>query len=93
MEKLEHPFLVSLNSLELKMEQLLREFKKDQIQDPEYIILNNADFLHMFKISSKTAQTWRDEGLINYAQVKGKIYYKLKDIHVFLDQHYKHVNL
>jgi len=43
----------------------------------------------MFKISAKTAQNWREEGLIEYAQVKGKIFYKLKDVQKFLERHKK----
>lgn len=89
MENLDHPFLVRINSLESKIEQLISEFRIKQIQDPEYIILSNPEFLQMFKISSKTAQTWRDEGLLKYAQVKGKIYYKLTDIQEFLTRHSK----
>lgn len=87
MKKVEHPFLVSLNTLQLKIEQLTREFKSKQIHNPEYIILDNADFIQMFKISAKTAQTWRDEGLVQFTQVKGKIYYKLIDIQDFLNRH------
>jgi hypothetical protein len=84
-----YPFLVSFNSLERKMEELIREFKIRQIKDPQYIILDNADFIRMFKISARTAQHWREEGLIEYAQVKGKFYYGLTDINNFLDKHRK----
>jgi hypothetical protein len=87
MKDIQHPFLLSMNSLEVKVEQLLREYRIHQIRDPQFIILDNADFIQMFKISPKTAQTWRDEGLIQFAQVKGKIYYKLKDIQEFLNNH------
>ena len=84
-----HPFMISIHSLEAKLDQLLREFKIRQVQDPEYILLDNADFIQMFKISAKTAQNWREEGLIAYAQIKGKIYYKLTDIREFINQHRK----
>lgn len=40
----------------------------------------------MFKISGRTAQMWRDKGLIEYSQVKRKIYYKLSDIKTFLEK-------
>ncbi|QED38960.1 helix-turn-helix domain-containing protein [Antarcticibacterium arcticum] len=84
-----YPFLVSINSLEKKMEELIREFRIRQVRDPQYIILDNADFIRMFNISSRTAQNWRDEGLIEYAQVKGKFYYSLTDIKNFIDKHRK----
>lgn len=85
--KFQYPFLVSINSLEKKVEELIREFKVHQVKDPQYIILDNSDFIRMFKISARTAQHWREEGLIDYAQVKGKIYYSLIDIKRFLENH------
>jgi len=84
-KKVKNPLLKSIGSLEKKVEELIREFRIRQIRDPRYIILDNADFIQMFKISGRTAQMWRDEGLIEFSQVKGKIYYKLTDIHTFLD--------
>ncbi|SKB85262.1 hypothetical protein SAMN05660776_0100, partial [Salegentibacter holothuriorum] len=38
-----HPFLVSMHSLEAKIEQLTREFKIRQVKDPGLILLDNAD--------------------------------------------------
>ena len=89
MKEISHPFMVSIHSLESKIDQLTREFRIRQIKDPGYILLDNADFIQMFKISAKTAQNWREEGLIEYAQVKGKIYYKLEDIKGFINRHRK----
>ncbi|MEP6262671.1 MAG: helix-turn-helix domain-containing protein [Gillisia sp.] len=89
MKEIQHPFLVSMNALENKIEQLTRELKIKHIQDPEIILLDNADFIQLFKISAKTAQNWREEGLIDYAQVKGKIYYRLIDIKQFINRHRK----
>ena len=89
MKESTHPFMLSMHSLEAKIEQLTREFKIRQIKDPCLILLDNADFIQLFKISAKTAQTWREEGLIEYAQVKGKIYYSLKDIQAFIQRHRK----
>ena len=89
MKESTHPFMVSMHSLEAKIEQLTREFRIRQIKDPCLILLDNADFIQLFKISAKTAQNWREEGLIEYAQVKGKIYYSLKDIQSFINRHRK----
>ena len=89
MKEIKHPFLVSMNALENKIEQLTRELKIKHIQDPEIMLLDNADFIQFFKISAKTAQNWREEGIIDYAQVKGKIYYRLIDIKQFINRHRK----
>ena len=39
-------------------------------------------------ISKRTAQTWRDEGLISYSQVGSKIYYRMSDVQKLLDSNY-----
>lgn len=54
-----YPLLVSINSLEKKMVNFIKEFRIQQVKDPQYIILDNADFIQMFKISTRTAQNWR----------------------------------
>ena len=89
MKDFQHPFLERMSSLENKIDQLVKEYRVRRIKDPEFVILDNSDFMEMFRISAKTAQNWRDEGLIAYSQVKGKIYYKLKDVQKFLDRHKK----
>ncbi|MGB8704952.1 MAG: helix-turn-helix domain-containing protein [Gillisia sp.] len=81
-------FLVSLHALEAKIDQLISAVNIRQLQD-EDLLLDNADFIQLFKISAKTAQNWRTEGLIEYSQVKGKIYYRLKDIREFINRHRK----
>lgn len=87
MKETQHPFLVSMHALEHKLEELTREVRFKNLQDPEVILLDNADFIQLFKISSKTAQHWREEGLVAYAQVKGKIYYRLVDVKQFIESH------
>lgn len=89
MKKTPHPIMVSIHSLEEKIDALTRELRIRQIRDPEYILLDNADFIQLFKITAKTAQNWREEGLVDYTQVKGKIYYNLKDIRAFINRHRK----
>ena len=54
---------------------------------PEHIILNNKDIAELLKVSSKTVQKWRDNGLISYSKVGREIFYKLSDVLEFLDDH------
>jgi len=58
---------------------------------PEETFFDNAEFLQIMNVSKRTAQTWRDTGVIAYSQVGSKIYYSLADIHAMLKQHYKPV--
>jgi hypothetical protein len=56
---------------------LLAEMNKYRFAD-QY--LDNDEFTILLKISKKTAQLWREEGAIPYAQLGKKIYYRLSDI-------------
>lgn len=49
-------------------------------------VIDNQDFIQLLKISKRTAQTWRDEGIITFSQVGGKIYYKFSDIEKLIDR-------
>jgi hypothetical protein len=88
MADFKHPFNDNLKKISDRLEYLIKQqFFKDK-QDPNYIILDNADILQLFKISSKTASNWREEGLLPFSQIKGKIYYKLSDMHKIIDDNY-----
>ena len=52
-------------------------------------IIDNAQFMRLMGISQKTAQTWRDSGLVSYTQINNKIYYKIFDIKNLLDENYQ----
>jgi predicted site-specific integrase-resolvase len=40
-------------------------------------------------ISGRTAQQWRDDGLIQFSQIGNKLYYRMSDINRFLDNNLK----
>ncbi len=56
--------------------------------DKSETFVDNQEFLQLMKISKRTAQTWRDEGKISFSQVGNKIYYRLADVEMLLQQHY-----
>jgi hypothetical protein len=55
---------------------------------PQETFLDNQEFLKLMKISKRTAQTWRDEGMMSFSQINSKIYYKMKDVEVLLNKNY-----
>src|SRR5215831_7733041 len=67
-----------------KMEEGLIK-KQTQIDDP---FLDNQEFIQLMNISKRTAQNWRDEGVIPFSQIGSKIYYKMSDVKNLLDKHY-----
>ncbi|WP_304144583.1 MULTISPECIES: helix-turn-helix domain-containing protein [Mesoflavibacter] len=88
MSKFQHPFNDSLNKITQRLDQLLKLQKQKQNANPEYIIFDNSEIMQLFKISSKTASNWREEGILPYVQIKAKIYYKLSDLQKVIDDNY-----
>ena len=62
---------------------------KKQHTDPEQVFFDNQEFIQVMNISKRTAQAWRDEGIISYSQVGSKMYYRLADILALLNKHHK----
>jgi predicted site-specific integrase-resolvase len=57
-------------------------------KEPKDVFLDNQDFLQLMNISKRTAQSWRDEGIISFSQVGSKIYYRMSDVQKLLDSNY-----
>ncbi len=55
---------------------------------PDDPFFSNDEFMDLMSISVRTAQLWRDQGLISYSQISGKIYYRMSDIQKLLDDNY-----
>jgi hypothetical protein len=49
--------------------------------------ISNEKFIERLEISRRTAQTWRDEGLIEFFQIGSKIFYTEEGIEKFLNNH------
>lgn len=70
--------------------------KMDEIQtkltakekEPNEIWLDNQEFIQLLKISKRTAQHYRDTGMISFSQVGSKIYYRMNDVEELLKKHY-----
>jgi hypothetical protein len=58
-------------------------------QNPHDTFIDNAEFLKRMSISKRTAQTWRDEGIISFSQIGSKIYYKMSDVDKMLDKNHR----
>lgn len=76
-----------------KIHELQSEFDKIKNQRnhnnrPLAAYIDNEDFIIMMKISKRTAQTWRNNGIIAYSHICNKIYYKLSDVEALLSGNY-----
>lgn len=57
-------------------------------KEPKEVWLDNQEMMQLLKISKRTAQHYRDSGMISFSQVGNKIYYKLSDVEELLKRHY-----
>jgi hypothetical protein len=80
------------NSLQL-FEQI--EKRRDEISanlklngiSPDQEILDNQQFIQLLKISPRTAQNYRDSGIVTFHKIGSKVYYKMVDILMMLENH------
>jgi hypothetical protein len=58
-------------------------------KEPKDEFLDNQEFIQLMNISKRCCQSWRDEGIVSFSQVGGKIYYRMSDVQKLLDSNYK----
>lgn len=71
----------SLTDVQEKLSELIPHDKEK--------FVDNQEFLLMMRVSKRTAQSWRDEGVIAFSQIGHKIYYKIGDIEDLLTRNYQ----
>jgi hypothetical protein len=54
------------------------------LEDP---ILDTDGVMRLLKVSRRSLQTWRDQGLIEFSAIHGKFYYRMSSINKMLDAH------
>lgn len=54
---------------------------------PEEAIIDNETLLKLMKVSRRTLQSWRDQGIISFSQIGSKIYYQMSDVQKLLEAH------
>lgn len=70
-----------------KLDRIASDFIYNR-QFPEEMFMDNPKFMELMNISQKTAQLWRDKGIIGYSQIGNKIYYRVSDIKELLDKNH-----
>ena len=46
----------------------------------EKLYYDNADMMRLFNVTSRTLQRWRDEGIIPFRKLGGRIYYHAQQV-------------
>ncbi len=75
------------NNLVSRLDQLKISLESNQKPSQE-TFLDNQEFIQLMNISKRTAQTWRDDGVVSFSQIGSKIYYRMKDVELLLDKNY-----
>ena len=63
-----------------EIEKVLKK-EQHQIEDP---ILDTEGVITLLKVSKRSLQNWRDQGLIEFSAVGGKFYYRMSAINRML---------
>ena len=79
---------IELREIQEKLKALSERINRIQKEKLQTQIIDNADFIQLMNISNSTARNWRNKGLIAYSQIENKIYYKVSDIKLLLNNHY-----
>jgi hypothetical protein len=70
-----------------KMEDIQRQLKAKE-KEPKDIWIDNTDLAKMLKVTKRTIQNYRDNGIISFSQVGSKLYYRLSDVEDMLLKHH-----
>lgn len=78
-----------IGEFDQKLKLIIGILRERQRTNPEEVFFDNQEFLQVMNISKRTAQQWRDNGLIGFCQIGSKIYYRLTDILILLNENHK----
>lgn len=69
------------------------EYRKDSSEAlPDGQLLDNQDLCQLLRISKRTLQRYRSEGLLPYRVLQHKTYYRKEDVRGFLQKYMQKVN-
>lgn len=73
-----------------ELQEFLNEMKHEFNQfrrPPDQVIWDDVDLRENLKVSQRTTAMWRQENIVPYSKVHGKIYYKLSDVLTFIEKY------
>lgn len=80
-----------LAEVQNRLEKVLLRLEVKQHTSSDQVFFDNQEFHTIMNVSKRTAQKWRETGIIAYSQVGSKIYYRLSDILKMLDSFFNPV--
>ena len=70
-----------LSQILIKLDLIIRKMPDEgttENQSGDFI--DNADLLKLLRLSARTAQDWRDRGILPHSKIGSKLYYRKSDI-------------
>jgi hypothetical protein len=87
----EESFEKWMERLSKKLNEIGKDLKSfvnaDKVFDKDEKLLDNQDLAFMLKCSYRTLQRYRSSGVLPYALLGHKIYYRVTDIRAFVKEH------
>ncbi len=87
-----------MNEVLIMLQQLVQNFevvsayifalKKSKLDHLKESWIDGNEVAKALKISSRTLQSFRDDGTLSYSRIRGKFYYKVSDIENLLESNY-----
>ena len=77
------------NQLQQQTFKFIRNLVDDDRKKSSIEWLDNNDAATLLKVSKRTLQDWRNDGLIGFSQIGSKIYYSRAEIDRFLMAHFQ----
>ncbi len=71
-----------------KLEEIGKKVRDLQLEKLKDQWLTGEQVIELLKISKRTLQSYRDTGKLGFSQIGAKIYYKVEEVHRFLDAHF-----
>lgn len=78
-------FFKRINERLDKTDEQIRRFT-NQVKLADIQVLDNQDMSLLLKINARTLQRYRDDGILKYFTIRGKIFYRAKDVRKFIDE-------
>lgn len=78
-----------LKRIEKQVTTIAAKLKLNNFDNPYLTFFDNSEFQRVMNISPRLCQKWRDENIINYSMIGGKIYFTLTDIIDLLNKNKK----
>ena len=84
--------MTAYNHLMAKLDLISLQIEKNNRNSMTERWLDNQEACSALKISKNTLQAYRRKGILPYSKIRGKIYFRIKDIEDFLQWNYVHIN-